>query len=146
MNLIMATEYSEWQAVLDYDKKEFKWCPNEYTDEIEEVDWDHSISVPSLYDEHIDGIDLRVDFASQQSTEIHAALSAALETEHPYRNFSVAASRYGVDYAWMQYRDEAMEEWANQAAIEWCEENEIELLSDKVDVKNDPNFVPVLIA
>lgn len=87
-----------------------------------EVNWDNYISLPSSYD--INEYDIMVEFCyflddNKRSNE----LLSALKGKGAFRRFKDMVTGFNIDNKWYKFREEAL----MKIALEWCEENDMEI-------------------
>jgi hypothetical protein len=86
---------------------------------------DRFLDLPSKFDVHEWAI-MEEFSQSVKSASIREDLLHAIHGAGAFRNFKYLVKRHGIDKTWFAFRTEAL----RQIALDWCEENQIELHSD----------------
>jgi hypothetical protein len=87
---------------------------------------DRFLELPTKFDVHEWAI--MEEFAhSVKSAAIREDLLHAIHGAGAFRNFKYFVRRHGIEKTWFQFRTEAL----RQIALDWCEENQIQLHPDQ---------------
>jgi hypothetical protein len=87
---------------------------------------DRFLSLPTKFDVHEWAI-MEEFSQSLKSPGIREDLLHAIHGAGAFRNFKYLVKRHGVDQTWFAFRTEALK----QIALDWCEENQVELHPDQ---------------
>jgi len=87
---------------------------------------DRFLSLPTKFDVHEWAI-MEEFSQSVKSSGIRADLLHAIHGAGAFRNFKYLVRRHNIDKVWFAFRTEALK----QIALDWCEENQVELHPDQ---------------